>query len=136
MEDSETKQRFIELRAKGMSYQKISEEIGVCKRTLINWSKELSSEIANAYAAELEALQDEFYMLKERRIKLFGEKLKAISEEIDNRDLSDIPTEKLFDLFFKMYRVLEREAVDVKFFGDDEIKDREDMASLTSMKGL
>ena len=136
MKDSETKQRFIELRAKGMSYQKISEEIGVCKRTLINWSKELSSEIANAYAAELEALQDEFYLLKERRIKLFGEKLKAISEEIDNRDLSDIPTEKLFDLFFKMYRVLEREAVDVKYFSDDEIKEKNELASLTSMKGL
>ena len=136
MADLKKQKRFIDLRATGMSYEKISAEIGVSKRTLINWGKKLSLEIADAHAVELEALQDEFYMLKERRIKLFGQKLKAISEEIDNRDLSDIHTEKLFSLFFKMYRVLEREAVDVKFFGDDEIKDREDMASLTSMKGL
>ena len=127
MEDLETKNRFIDLRAKGKSYQKISEEIGVSKRTLINWGKELSLEVANAHALELEALQDEFYMLKERRIRLFGEKLKAISEEIENRDLSDIQTEKLFDLFFKMYRLLEREAVEVQYFSDDEINERENM---------
>jgi len=136
MADLKKQKRFIDLRATGMSYEKISAEIGVSKRTLINWGKKLSLEIADAHAVELEALQDEFYMLKERRIKLFGEKLKAISEEIDNRDLSDIPTEKLFDLFFKMYRVLEREAVDVKYFSDDEIKEKNELASLTSMKGL
>lgn len=124
MEDLDTKKQFIHMRATGMSYQKISDEIDVSKRTLINWGKELSYEISNAHALELETLQDEFYMLKERRIKLFGEKLKAISEELENRDLSDIQTEKLFDLFFKMYKLLEKEAVDVEFISDEEIKDK------------
>jgi transposase len=118
------------LRAKGISYEKISVEIGVSKRTLINWGKDLSYEISNAHALELEALQDEFYMLKERRIKLFGEKLKAISEEIETRDLSDIHTEKLFDLFFKMYRLLEKEAVDVEYLSEEEIKEREAIGKL------
>lgn len=125
MPDLETQKQFINLRAKGKSYQNISDEIGVSKRTLINWGKELSLEISNAHALELEALQDEYYMLKERRIKLFGEKLKAISEELENRDLSDIQTEKLFDLFFKMYRLLEREAVEVNYYSDEEIEEKE-----------
>ena len=134
MADLETQKRFIHLRATGMSYQKISEEIGVSKRTLINWGKELNFEIRNAHALELEALQDEFYMLKERRIKLFGEKLKSISEELENRDLSEVQTEKLFDLFFKMYRLLEKEAVDVEFISDEEIKDKKAWSKAMTLK--
>ena len=123
MADSKKQKQFIEMRAKGISYQKIANEIGVPNNTLINWGKEFSMEIANAHALELEALQDEYYMLKERRIKLFGDKLKAISEELENRDLSDIQTDKLFDLFFKMYRLLEKEAVEVQYLTDEEIKE-------------
>ena len=136
MADSKKQKQFIEMRAKGISYQKIANEIGVPNSTLINWGKKFSMEISNAHALELEVLQDEFYLLKERRIKLFGEKLKTISEEIEKRDLSDINTEKLFDLFFKMYKLLEKEAVEAKYFSDDEIKDSNEVANLTSPKGL
>ena len=73
-------------------------------------------------------------MLKERRIKLFGEKLKAISEELENRDLSEVQTEKLFDLFFKMYRLLEKEAVDVEFISDEEIKDKKAWSKAMNFK--
>jgi len=38
----ELKQRFIEMRAKDISYDKISKELGVSKQTLINWSKEFN----------------------------------------------------------------------------------------------
>lgn len=123
---------FIRLRAKGKSFKEISEKLGVSKRTLINCSKDLHYEIANARALELEALQDEFYMLKERRIQLFGEKLKKISEELESRELSEVSTEKLFDLFFKMYGLLEKEAVDLDYMSDDEIdiQKREDAGEI------
>lgn len=123
MEDLETQKKFIKLRAKGMSYQKISAEIGVHEGTLINWAEELRMEIKNARALELEALQDKYYLLKERRIKLFGEKLKALSEELDNRDYSDVKTEKLFDLFFKIYKLLEKEAEEVEYTSDKKIEE-------------
>lgn len=101
------------------------------KRTLINWSKKLNYEIANARAVELELLQDEYYMLNERRIKLFGEKLKAISKEIISRDLNDVSTEKLFELFFMMYNLLEKEAVDVEYKSDEEIGDSKKLEALS-----
>ncbi len=56
-----------------------------------------------------------FILLKEKRIELFGERLKAIKGELDKRTLTEIPTEKLFDLFFKCQRTLEREAVETVF---------------------
>ena len=58
MEAIETKERFIELRAKGWSFDKIAKELGKAKQTLIDWSKELQDEIANRKALELEALYE------------------------------------------------------------------------------
>ncbi len=72
------KAKFIHLRAKGLSYAKIAKELKVSKSTLTNWNQELHTEIAQAKAMELEALQEQYFLLKEGRIKLLGEQLKAI----------------------------------------------------------
>lgn len=115
MKDNKTKEKFIEMRARGASYDRIAKELDTSKPTLIKWSKELELEISNLKAMELEVLQEKYYMLKEKRIELFGEKLKAIQEEIEKRDLSDIPTEKLFDLLIKYSEYLKKEGVDIIF---------------------
>ncbi|MCH7915311.1 MAG: hypothetical protein IH856_20140 [Deltaproteobacteria bacterium] len=115
MKDQQTKSRFVELRAKGWSYDRIAKDLKTSKQTLINWSRELSLEISNLRAMELEVLQEKYYLLKEKRIQLFGEKLKALKEELEKRDLKEVPTEKLFDLFFKCQGILEREAVETVF---------------------
>ena len=44
METIETKRRFIELRAKGYSFDKIAKELGKAKQTLLDWSRELDQE--------------------------------------------------------------------------------------------
>ncbi|GAJ18914.1 unnamed protein product, partial [marine sediment metagenome] len=78
----EQKSRFIHLRAKGNSFAKIAKELKVSKSTLSNWSQELEEQIAQAKALELEALQEEYYLLKEGRIRLLGDQIKAIQEEL------------------------------------------------------
>ncbi len=82
MKDEQTRERFIDLRAKGWSYSRIAKELKTSKQTLINWSKELSLEISNLRTVELEALQEKYYLLKEKRIELFGDKLKAVKKEL------------------------------------------------------
>jgi len=106
MKDQETKNRFIELRAKGLSFDKISKELKVSKQTLIDWSRDLQEEITNLKAIELEALQEKYFLTKEKRIELFGERLKAIAEELDKRDLKDVSTEKLIELLLRYHRTL------------------------------
>ena len=81
----EQKSRFIILRAKGYSFAKIAKELSVAKSTLSNWSHEFEQEIAQTKAMELEALQEEYYLLKEGRIKLLGDQLKAIQKEIGSK---------------------------------------------------
>jgi len=112
MKDQETKERFIELRAKGLSFEKIARQLKVSKQTLINWSKELSTIISNLRAIELEALQEKDYLTKSARIELFGERLEAIKTELDRRDLSEIPTAKLFEFLEKYGRILKEEVVE------------------------
>lgn len=107
----EQKSRFILLRAKGNSYSKIAKEIGVSKGTLVNWNTELEAEIAQARSVELEALQEEYFLLKEGRIRLLGGQLKALQTEIGKRDLSKIKTEKLLELQLRYFTELKGEYI-------------------------
>ncbi len=107
----EQKSRFIHLRAKGLSYAKIAKELKVSTSTLSNWNQELLDEITQAKAMELEALQEEYFMLKEGRIRLLGGQLKTIQEEISSRDLSKVSTEKLMELQLRYFGELKTEYV-------------------------
>ena len=48
MKDQETVQKFIELRAQGWSFARIAAELGVAKRTVIEWSRRFLFEIHTA----------------------------------------------------------------------------------------
>ena len=123
MENTELKERFIELRAKGWSFDKIAKETGKAKQTLIDWSKELHDEIANRKALEMEVLYEKFYLLKENRIETFGAMLTKIKEEIERRDLSDVPTDKLLELLLKYNSQVKEEIVEPIYKSSQEIKD-------------
>ena len=130
------KERFIELRAKGWSYDKIGKELGKAKQTLIDWSKELQDEIANLKALELEALYEKYYLLKETRLQTFGEMLTKIKTEVESRDLSDVPTDKLLELLLKYNSQVKEEIVEPTFKSSGEITeerlDRELLDNLTT----
>lgn len=114
------KKRYIELRARGYSYAKIAKELGVSKSTLSNWSQEMEGQVASLKAIELESLQEEYFMLKEGRIKLLGEMVSRLREEALSRDLAEVPTEKLLEMLLKYHSELMEEAVDVRPLTDRE----------------
>ena len=138
MELTETKERFIELRAKGYSFDRIAKELGKAKQTLIDWSKELQDEIANLKALELEALYESYYLLKENRLQTFGAMLTKIKEEMERRDLSDVPTDKLLDLLLKYNSQVKEEIVEPIYKTSQEIieerQDRELLEELTNIQ--
>jgi len=122
MGDLKDKEKFIELRAKGWSFDKIAKELHKRKATLIDWSKELESEIANRKAIELEVLYEKHYLLKEQRIEKLGNLLNKIINEIDNRNLKDIPTDKLFDLLLKYNKEIKEEMIEPVYKSTMEIE--------------
>jgi transposase-like protein len=101
MEILETKHRFIELRAKGYSFDKIALELNKAKQTLIDWSRELKEEIEIRKATELELIYESYFLLKKSRLQSLGDILLRIETEIGQRSLSNIPTDKLLDIYLK-----------------------------------
>jgi len=138
METTEIKERFIELRAKGWSYDKIAKEIGKAKQTLIDWSKELQDEIANRKALELEVLYETYYLLKEAKIKKYGSILSKITNELENRDFNNVPTGRLLELYLLYFERLSQEVVEPTYKSSQEIKeekqDRDLLDELTTLQ--
>ncbi|MBM7094787.1 hypothetical protein JSY36_03370 [Bacillus sp. H-16] len=130
MKDNKTKKRFIELRAAGYSFDNIAKQLKVAKSTLIDWSKKFEYEVANLKAIELETLQEQYYIAKKARIEIIGEQTKKLKEELMQRDLVDVPTEKLYDLFLKYMQWLKHEEVEPVFQRQKE-DDVEDMIKNT-----
>jgi DNA-binding XRE family transcriptional regulator len=48
---AESKEKFMELRAHGMSFAQISMQIGVSKTTLIKWNREMAQAIASLHSS-------------------------------------------------------------------------------------
>jgi len=119
--NTDIKTKFIELRAKGYSFEYIAKSLNKSKQTLINWNKEFENEIANLKAVELESLFEACFVMKQQRIKLLSSNLKLMQDELAKRDLADINTDKLMDLIIKSTSLLKDEYIDLTFKSDDEI---------------
>lgn len=124
METNEKKENFIQLRAKGYSFDKIAKKLKMSKQTLIDWNKEFEEEISNFKAMELELLYEKYYLTKEQRLQTFGVMLSRLKDEIDIRNLSEIPTEKLLELFLKYNDKVKDELIEPKFQDSNEMKQK------------
>jgi hypothetical protein len=59
-------------------------------------------------------LQEKYFVSKSKRIELYGEQLNRINEELAQRDLSEISTEKLFDMKMKTVASLKHEETEIR----------------------
>ena len=112
MKDVAVKEQFVELRARGWSFDRIAKELKVSKQSLVNWSRELTLEIRNRRAIEFEALLETYAMTREKRIEAIGQLLKRMNEELAARTLTTMPTERLLDGILKL--MAESEAVETE----------------------
>jgi len=109
MHDAATKEKFVELRAQGKSFASIAEELGVSKTTLIDWSRQDNEQIMNLRAINNEALREKYRVAKEHQLRTLSSRLEAVEGELEKRGLTDVPTEKLFGVLFKLVEALRGE---------------------------
>lgn len=95
MTDQETINRFVFMRSQGWSFNRIQVELNVSKPTLIKWSRQYQVEINNLRATETEALAERVFGERHQRWEILARQLKKIEEEIDKRDLEEIPASRL-----------------------------------------
>ena len=98
MKTTDKKHEFINLRARGFSYDRIAKELHVSKATLIKWAREYEAEISDLTRENLDSLYLSYGMAKEARIKALGGTLERINEAIDAADFSEIPPSTLLRL--------------------------------------
>jgi transcriptional regulator with XRE-family HTH domain len=122
MKELQTKERFIELRGHGLPLAKIAAEINVSKTTLINWERDFREEIDNLQAAELEAMCDKYCLSVRKRVEFFGDVLNRIQRELETRDLSSIPTEKLFAMYAHFHQEAQRALPVITFKNEEEVQ--------------
>lgn len=105
----ETKEKFIALRADGISYDRIRERLGVSKQTLIKWGKQLANQIAGLREARVDELCEKYLLAKERRIALFAEQLLRLRDELGDRSLDDLTVKEVLSLYLRYLRAVSRE---------------------------
>ncbi len=109
----EQQARFIELRGKGMSFQKIAEEIGVSKPTLIKWNGELLEQVKEAQYMEFEGVVEQYGLFRKERFEVYCKALNSALKEFQERaeagDLKKVPTDKLLNIVEQLERRLERD---------------------------
>lgn len=111
-------EKFIELRAKGLSYDRIAEQTGISKPTLLKWSNQYGRELEQAHYFELHSLLAQYGLLKQQRIEGISILLQAVMEELKQRatpeTLSRIPTDKLLGLYMTLEGRLKEDTETIK----------------------
>ena len=121
MEDKlEVQNQFVELRAKGNSYDNIAKTLGVSKSTLLSWSKDLSMAIENERNVAMDAIYEKHKLAKRHQMEMLGLQLGKVREELEKRDLSEVSTDKLVAMQLKLLDAVNSSGVSVTFKGETD----------------
>lgn len=135
--DADKKRRILELRATGLSYAKISEEVKVAKQTAINVCKAQEEEIATLEALNMEELYEQHRITKRERIAAHASLLARIRTEIERRDFTDVSTDKLIDLYLKTSASLSGEMIEPTFqTSEEQERDRQERRLINNLSSL
>jgi len=90
--------KWMELRASGLSYDKISARLGVSKQTQIKWTRKYAQELERMKAEEHSAMIERLALTKKMRLAAMSALLDDIELELSKRDVAELPTPALIRL--------------------------------------
>ena len=118
--DIEKERIILQLRAEGKSYATIAKETGVGKQTALDVCKKYRERVATLAALELDELYTQQRITSRDRIEALASLSRRVRNEIERRNLSTIPTEKLIELYLKQEAVLKEEMIEPDFKSSQE----------------
>ncbi|MBK9333949.1 MAG: hypothetical protein IPM96_16460 [Ignavibacteria bacterium] len=89
------KEKFIQLRAEGNSFDRIADDLKISKPTLINWNIEFKKEIDNLEYLKYQSILEQHKLIKQKRIEFLSEHLNKINEAINNTNYEDLTIKDL-----------------------------------------
>ncbi len=106
-------ERFIELRARGLSFDKIATETGTSKPTLLKWARDYQKELEQAQFFEVQNMLAQFEVMRRNRVEVIAETLHLALTELQARaqagNFADMTTDKLVNTCLTLENRLERE---------------------------
>ncbi len=82
----------------------------------IQWQRDLGKKIDQLKAINYESLLEKYALKTKHKIEALGKLSKTLVAELANRNLSDVPTEKLLDMQLKIYSHVEKITDNLKYF--------------------
>ena len=134
MKDVELKHQFIELRAQGKSLRTASDVLKIGLQTAVRWERELKEQFENLKAMEIDALLERHQLTVQAQIERYGFELARVTEELKKRDLSDVPTPKLYAIMGKLHARIEEALPTLTVRNDDEIAASKELDELVAAR--
>lgn len=119
MKSTSEKQRFIELRARGWSFDKIGQELGISKPTLLKWSQDYHKEISNLIYFQFESTLTQFRLEKHARIESMAVILAKAIEELKSRSFEGLSAKELMSIVGYASERLETEFSKIRYITDE-----------------
>ena len=98
MKTKDEKEKFIELRASGLSFDKISEMLKISKPVLISWSVEFQKEIKNLEYFRYQAILEQYKLIQEKRIEFLSIQLNKVNDAISKKNFEDASLKELISI--------------------------------------
>lgn len=117
MKDQDIHEKFIQLRVKNLSFDKISKKLGVCKSTLITWSQDHFKAINNLKSIEQEAMIQKHLIAKNKEFEMVRRDLDRIQKELESRPLDKVSTSKLYELRDRYLEKVKERTEGIRFLG-------------------
>lgn len=116
----------VELRAEGMGYEDIAQRLGLEVQDIIDTLQEgeTGEKVSTLRAVKLEKIITAGGVDTTGRIKSLSSLRQRLTEELESRDLSDIPTKDLATLIVKINEALKSEVYTPKILTREEQLDR------------
>ena len=134
MKDQEIKHRFVELRAQSKSLRAVVDELEIGIQTAFRWESEQKGPIENLEKVELDGLLERHRLTVRAQIERFGVELARVDDELQKRDLTKVPTHKLYDIMIKLHARVDGILPVFTLRDDDEIADQQALRKLVASR--
>jgi len=109
--NSDKKDKFIQLRAEGLSYDKIAAELEISKSTALQLGHDFEQEIKRMQFIHLEAMAEQYKLVKTARIASIAKVLEQVDTSLQSADFDKLPADRLVLLKYKLVDRLLQELV-------------------------
>lgn len=111
MKTLETKDKYIELRAEGLSQRACAKRLGVAAASVSRWDAEMAGRISEARKRRLDELYERYGMMKEARLRRLGGTIERLDKAAEAIDYQAIPAERILDLQIRFQEAFRNEYV-------------------------